>query len=134
MPIRVGIYRDEGQWIRLSFPYNKRIIEEIKSSLGRGNYKYSPESKTWYITEPFVEEVARIFVNNGFKDIEVMLEDEDISSAENPYRDIMSTITMDMSKAVYRSLVMILHPDKNPGYEDQFKLLGKAWTERQNQS
>ena len=63
---QAGVYYDHPGWYRLVCKYDPWMQEELKKSVGFGNYKYEPKLKMWYVREPFKKVAVDVLNDHGY--------------------------------------------------------------------
>tara|TARA_B100000749_G_scaffold34911_1_gene24196 strand:+ start:12458 stop:12946 length:489 start_codon:yes stop_codon:yes gene_type:complete len=153
---QAGVYYDHPGWFRLSCRYDPWLQGDLKEQFGLGNYKYDPKLKMWYIREPYKKAMVDLLGKHGY-DVEFEEQQKDNSNGDqkqrsktnndqqkeqkekkqqvsgprnyhNPWSSIFARIPDGVLRhKLYRSVTLILHPDKG-GSEEAMKELNEAWS------
>ena len=127
---QVGIYKDEGGWLRVAFPYDVAAKDALKEAAGKGGYRFIPENKTWYILEPMAQSVADAFIALGWE-VETDLIASQDGSMGNGWDIILDGLSKETAAALYRGCAKVLHPDMPTGDAGMMTALNEAWQRRQ---
>ena len=140
--VPAGVYYDHPGWYRLVCRYDPWMQDDLKKSVGFGNYKWDPDVKIWYVREPFRREAVDVLERHGYevefetkrryKEQEKEQKKEQVSgprnSPINPWTVIFERLpTLELRQKLYRQTVMVLHPDRG-GHEEAMKELNEAWS------
>lgn len=137
---RAGIYYDHPGWYRLVCRYDPWMQDELKVSVGFGNYKYDPKVKMWYVREPFRRKAIEVLKKHGYRvefegnqkqQEQKQQNNKQVSGPRNvpinPWSVIFERLpTLELRQKLYRQTVQVLHPDKG-GHEETMKELNEAW-------
>ena len=114
--------------------------QNLKASIGLGNYKYDPKLKLWYVREPYKKATVDLLQSHGY---EVSFEGKEEKKKEqksgprnvssekkdNPWSVIFSRIPdRETQHKLFRNVVLVLHPDTGTGNEEAMKELNEAWS------
>ena len=142
---QAGVYYDHPGWYRLVCKYDPWMQDELKVTVGFGNYKYDPKLKLWYIREPFRRAAIQVLKRHGYsvefesnqrqKQQEQKKESKSNGQVSgprnvpiNPWSVIFERLpTLELRQKLYRQTVMVLHPDRG-GHEEAMKELNEAWS------
>jgi hypothetical protein len=141
--LQAGVYYDHPGWYRLVCRYDPWMQENLKASIGLGNYKYDPKLKLWYVREPYRKTTVDLLTSHGYT---VSFEGKEENKKEqksgpknvssekkdNPWSVIFGRLPdtnhgQELRVKLYREVTKILHPDKG-GHEELMKELNEAWS------
>ena len=138
--LQAGVYYDHPGWYRLVCRYDPWMQQNLKASIGLGNYKYDPDLKLWYVREPYKKATVDLLTSHGY---EVSFEGKEEKKKEqksgprnvssekkdNPWSVIFSRISdRETQHKLFRNVALVLHPDTGTGNEEAMKELNEAWS------
>ena len=143
---QAGVYYDHPGWFRIVCKYDPWMQDDLKKTVGFGNYKYEPKLKLWFVREPFKKAAVDVLNDHGysveFEDRERQQKQKEQKSGPrnvtpppkrgNPWSVIFGRLPdtpqgSEMRVKIYREITKILHPDKG-GHEELMKELNEAWS------
>ena len=143
--VQAGVYYDHPGWFRLVFRYDPWLQEDLKNTVGFGNYKYDPKLKLWYVREPYKKTAVDLLKEHGYevefegrervKDSEEQKDQRNKRQVSGPRNNTINPWSViferipdgPLRRKLYRSVALVLHPDKG-GREEAMKELNEAWS------
>jgi hypothetical protein len=102
--------------IGIRVPYNAQMIDELKRAIPAGARVWESATKTWYVNFSYLdalESVAKRF----FPGIKMAMPDALIPEvASDTYTELLKPLPAFALKAMYRSVMACIHPDKAMQY------------------
>lgn len=120
------------------------IIDLIKISIPSSQREYEPETKTWYIGEPYIKAIKDICEQISEFELIYIEKPEQVRavafhSKEDDYAEFKrlvsfahiafdDTTELAVATKVFRKAAMLLHPDRNPEMASEMSALNEVWT------
>ncbi len=126
----IGRSSREG-WLRVSTPYDEKLVLDLKNYIEPGSRKWDAETKYWEVKDTCLGTLITILKKHfGENVIQTLTQDEKRANA-NPFVELFM-ILKKMPNAnldkVYNSLALALHPDRG-GSTAQMTALNQAYDE-----
>ena len=129
--LTAGLYREQDGWFRISCRYDPDFQSDLKDGVGDGNWKFSYDTKAWYVREHCFVRAKVILRGHGYKvltDAPPEYQQSLLLGSENPWKEILESLSYDKAHALYRKASSVVHPDLGGDKVNQ-KQLNLAWEE-----
>ena len=118
-------------WVRVSTPYDEKLVLDLKNYIEPGSRKWDPDTKYWEVKDSVLGTLITILKKHFGENVVQTLTQEEKRVNANPFIELFS-ILKKMPNAnlekVYNSLALALHPDKG-GSTAQMSALNQAFDE-----
>lgn len=128
----------------VKFPFDLDVVEDLKAAIPARERRWRPETKTWFVTRPYVEFVANLLLRR-FGDLEEVLaftepespherrgrfrpDPSPIRPTDAAYRELylQSNAPAAVIEAAYRALAKLNHPDRG-GDDERMRAINLAY-------
>lgn len=116
--------------IKIRFPFNQWIIDQIKLHVPSIDREYDPQTKSWTVDQDYARLVIG-FLDNVFTDVQIIREKTQReqqttppSPPRGPYADLhlLPTAPPELVTVAYRCLAKLYHPDRGGSVIDMQRL------------
>lgn len=121
----------------LKMPYDRRCVEDIKSTIPMGMRQWNPDLKVWFIGLPYLGALVRL-LKEYFDDSQIYLDDDIpnlvglrdvIDPRGTPYSELylLPDAPKELIHGAYRILAKLYHPDVEGGSTERMTKLNLAY-------
>lgn len=144
-PAQIRIWWDVSvQAYRVTSPYNKQLVDTLKSHIPISDRHYDEVTKTWTIVERQVETFRKLLTLIGLQYIIITRQQAETQTAQSSNSnsnasaqrgrpldaviiEFVRLLPYDAAKAAYRRAALDLHPDRNNGDASKMTSLNANW-------
>lgn len=144
-PAQIRIWWDVSvQAYRVTSPYNKQLVDMLKSHIPISDRSYDEVTKTWTIVERQVETFRKLLTLIGLQYIIITRQQAETQTAQSSNSnsnastqrgrpldaviiEFVRLLPYDAAKAAYRRAALDLHPDRNNGDASKMTSLNADW-------
>ncbi len=113
----IGLSSREG-WVRVSTPYDEKLVLDLKNYIEPGSRKWDPDTKYWEVKETCLGILITILKKHFGDNITQNITSNDKDSGkenENPFLvvfEILKKMPNSNIDKIYNALALALHPDR----------------------
>lgn len=142
-PAQIRIWWDTSvSAYRITSPYNKQLVDTLKSHIPHSDRSYDEVTKTWTIVERQLAPLQALLKMIGLQYILISKQQADAANAASNTQspaagrgrpldaviiEFVRMLPYDAAKTAYRKAAMELHPDKQSGDSSKMTTLNAAW-------
>lgn len=123
---------------RMSSPFNRELVEGIKSSIPISDRSYDPQSKIWTFTERMLTPLQAMLKMLNMQAVCITRQQAEQASQSSPSQqrgkpldtiiiEFVRLVPYDCMVKAYRAAAMTLHPDRG-GSMDAMSSLNSTWS------
>ena len=115
-------------WVKVSMPYDKACIDDLKAFIESGGRRWNPDTKFWEVKEIYLGTLVKILQKHfGANVSQSLTSTEEVSgNIFKPLFAVLKDMPNNEMKRVYNALAFALHPDRG-GSNEQMVLLNQAY-------
>jgi hypothetical protein len=105
------LWADAG-WIHIRSPFVREYVDALKGEIDRSYRRWNPVEKTWSVDVSQLE--LLIEISERFFTVKIIEQEVPMSAAVggDPYSELLSGLSDDVLKKIYRLIVLECHPDR----------------------
>jgi hypothetical protein len=144
-PANIRIWWDASvSAYRVTSPYNKQLVDALKSQIPASDRHYDEVTKTWTVVERQFQPLQDLLTFLGLRAVIITRQQADAAAAQSQQNtqsqgaqrdrpldaviiEFVRLLPYDAAKTAYRKAALDLHPDKQGGDSSKMSTLNADW-------